>query len=874
MRSRALVDFEYYAQMALKVLTKRGLIVPLGLNRAQAYVHKRAQQQLLRRGYVRMIVPKARQLGISTYIEGRFFHRTTMNRGNWAFILTHEDEATKKIFGMADMFYKYCPLMFKPRADRANANEMAFGALESGYKVGTAGAKATGRGGTFRLFHGCLSPDTWIVGEHGHARRMGEVAVGDLVRTHTGALAPVSFISRQRKAAMAITLKGMGSLPLLATGEHKFWTLGGWRELAELEAGDSLLFPVTTIVDAGVEWAFRAPARERAQGGGSQASGPETVRPSYELGRVLGLYLAEGCIVKQHKSGEPSAVTFAVHEREAARTEQWLDALPELFVSRSTATRTGSKTVTVTAYSRSLATFVLHLCGQKDDKRLPAEWMKCGEPFARGLVHGYFAGDGHSSRREYDRRISAPSIRSAITFGMRDALAALEYGWAGVNYRPAAVRNGRNERPQWILRLCGAGVDRLCSELGWTMPERRRNGAYGGAFVKDGYAHVPIVDVEDVGEIDVMDFEVGHEDHSYCTVHAATHNSEVAFWPNAIEHVAGVMQSVPKGRDGNGTEVWLESSVNGMGNYFHAECQDALNGTGEYEFVFIPWFWDEGYRLPVDKKFRLDDDEAEYAETHKLDREQMAWRRAKIAELKDIEKFKQEYPATIEEAFSAGVGQTYLPLPHIERARKCDTADPFGPVVFGVDPARFGFDETAFCIREGRYVHGIQTRHGWDTNAIVGWVVSEAKVWRPRRIFVDLGYNPGVYDNLAALGLPVTGVTFGEAAIDSEQYFNKRCEMYGGLKDWLAEAPVRIPDDDQLAAQLLSHKIKRYDSRGRFVLVDKDVIRKEQGVSPDKADALALTFAAPVPVFAQESFEPGAAPQGGAGAESFEPEVS
>ena len=39
---------------------------------------------------------------------------------------------------------------------------------------------------------------------------------------------------------------------------------------------------------------------------------------------------------------------------------------------------------------------------------------------------------------------------------------------------------------------------------------------------------------------------------------------------------------------------------------------------------------------------------------------------------------------------------------------------------------------------------------------------------------------------------------------------------------------------------------KKYDSRGRLQLEEKDEIKRRLGRSPDMADALALTFAEPV----------------------------
>ena len=53
------------------------------------------------------------------------------------------------------------------------------------------------------------------------------------------------------------------------------------------------------------------------------------------------------------------------------------------------------------------------------------------------------------------------------------------------------------------------------------------------------------------------------------------HGSEVAFWPNAAEHAKGIMQAIP---DAFNTEAILESTANGVGNYFHQQWQKAEAG--------------------------------------------------------------------------------------------------------------------------------------------------------------------------------------------------------------------------------------------------------------------------------------------------------
>jgi hypothetical protein len=93
------------------------------------------------------------------------------------------------------------------------------------------------------------------------------------------------------------------------------------------------------------------------------------------------------------------------------------------------------------------------------------------------------------------------------------------------------------------------------------------------------------------------------------------HGSEVGFWPNAQQHAAGILQAIP---DEPGTEVFKESTANGVGNYFHKEWQDAEAGLSEYIAIFVPWFWSEEYRKEVPEGFTLDDEEEKYREAYGL----------------------------------------------------------------------------------------------------------------------------------------------------------------------------------------------------------------------------------------------------------------
>jgi hypothetical protein len=156
-KSLIIGDFATYAKAVLKIRTKDKGIQPLRLNTAQRYLHKQIEAQKARMGRVRAIGLKGRQQGFSTYVEGRFYWIVSNNHGLQAYILTHEQTATDNLFGMARRYHDYAPAGYKPPTESASAKELVFRGMESSYKVGTAGSKATGRSGTIQLLHGSES---------------------------------------------------------------------------------------------------------------------------------------------------------------------------------------------------------------------------------------------------------------------------------------------------------------------------------------------------------------------------------------------------------------------------------------------------------------------------------------------------------------------------------------------------------------------------------------------------------------------------------------------------------------------------------------------------------------------------------------------
>ena len=149
------VSFPLYAKNVLRIITKAGEVSPFVLNPGQKAIHKQLEDQLSETKRIRALVLKARQVGISTYVEGRYFWRITQTRNANAFVLSHLAESTNSIFNMVRFFYENIPHpAFKPPISSQSAQTLAFDGLNSRYRVGTARSTQTGRGQTNRFVHG------------------------------------------------------------------------------------------------------------------------------------------------------------------------------------------------------------------------------------------------------------------------------------------------------------------------------------------------------------------------------------------------------------------------------------------------------------------------------------------------------------------------------------------------------------------------------------------------------------------------------------------------------------------------------------------------------------------------------------------------
>lgn len=164
--------------------------------------------------------------------------------------------------------------------------------------------------------------------------------------------------------------------------------------------------------------------------------------------------------------------------------------------------------------------------------------------------------------------------------------------------------------------------------------------------------------------------------------------------------------------------------------------------------------------------------------------------------------------------------------------------------VLGVDVARQGDDRSVILLRQGPVVFRPRILRELDTMQLVGQVSQVIEKHRPDAVFIDsASFGWGVIDRLNQLKYGVIGVDFGGK--DHEPaYFNRRAGMWFRMAKWVKETGA-LPDMPELHAELTAPKYS-FERDNKLKLEKKSEIKKRVGVSPDVADALALTFAQPV----------------------------
>jgi phage terminase large subunit len=186
------------------------------------------------------------------------------------------------------------------------------------------------------------------------------------------------------------------------------------------------------------------------------------------------------------------------------------------------------------------------------------------------------------------------------------------------------------------------------------------------------------------------------------------------------------------------------------------------------------------------------------------------------------------------------------------------------PEEIGVDVARYGDDDSVIAPRRGRRLLKLVIYRKMDGYEIAGLVDAEhtnlvslsaplkegeAKP-RGRLIKVDSnGLGVSVVDPLVRMKHWVQGINVSHRPLNPLKYEDRTTELWWHLRELLHPLqpyPIALPRDNKLLGELSG---RRYTvtKDNKLMVEDKDSFKKRLNRSPDRADAVMLAFAPPIP---------------------------
>lgn len=168
----------------------------------------------------------------------------------------------------------------------------------------------------------------------------------------------------------------------------------------------------------------------------------------------------------------------------------------------------------------------------------------------------------------------------------------------------------------------------------------------------------------------------------------------------------------------------------------------------------------------------------------------------------------------------------------------------FAPIILSCDPAWEGDDELVIAKRQGLHFDILRVIPKNDNDIVIAGIIAQLEdTHEADAVFIDGGFGTGIVSAGRTLKRDWTLVWFGGRP-DDQGCLNKRAEMWKLTRDWLKGGGA-IPKDQVLRDDLIGPEtVARMD--GKLMLEPKDAMKRRGVKSPNRADALALTFAYPV----------------------------
>ena len=381
---------------------------------------------------------------------------------------------------------------------------------------------------------GCFTEDALVTLYGGNLKKISEVCVGDVVRTHSGASGTVQSVRKlEYSHTSAVTLRPCGGLELTSTVEHPYLIIkrdkifegprkigdfvpgdAKWVEAKDIKPFDYLLTPLDT----------------------------EEITPDYvnkDFARLCGYYLAEGHIL-YNKNQKPVGVSFCANKTD--RLVQEIPGILERLGARNkcyTHARTNTtEAVDIQVYDKGITDILLKLLGQySHHKYIAPSVMKWELDMQKEFLGAYHEGDGcfyYSNDIEKKGNVYFSTCNKELALQTQQMLHRLG-GLASINISLCkggfSLKTQDKQTVSYVVR-CGK---KLTKELfGYSSKikviETEDRGSNSG-YLEKGFVFTRVskVSLEEVDKLVVYNIEVEHRDHSYLVNGVSVHNCTVPY---------------------------------------------------------------------------------------------------------------------------------------------------------------------------------------------------------------------------------------------------------------------------------------------------------------------------------------------------------
>lgn len=187
---------------------------------------------------------------------------------------------------------------------------------------------------------------------------------------------------------------------------------------------------------------------------------------------------------------------------------------------------------------------------------------------------------------------------------------------------------------------------------------------------------------------------------------------------------------------------------------------------------------------------------------------------------------------------------TLIPFDWVMNAVKREVeVSPDSPKLVGIDIG-LGKDDSVMVFRHGNVVGDyLPTNSNPNSMQVTGWLMSELADTDYDMAFIDsIAAGSVVFERLKELGVKrLFAVDVREASSDPS-IFRLRDELFWKLREAFEQGTISIPDNDELIGELTTLKYDTPESTGKIKIESKRDMRTRGLRSPNKADALAMTF--------------------------------